>query len=82
LLKEALEVSRRLTRADAGDEVTVAELLPACLAWILFCSHKLLTLAVNNHSSVSMDADLLAPGGLTRNGHVEQSRFSVARLVF
>lgn len=61
LLRTALETPRPLTRAEAGNEVPLVELLPACIAWFQYCSHKLLTLSVNNHVS---DPGYSDPGAL------------------
>lgn len=82
LLREALETPRQLTRPENGDKVSVADMLPACVAWFKYCSHKLLTLAVNNHSFAEVDLHLSAPGELARNANIEQAGFSVSRWLF
>ena len=83
LLREALETPRQLTRPENGSgEVAVAELLRACLAWLTYCSHKLLTLSVTNHSFPEADLHLSEPGELARNAKVERAGFSVSRWLF
>lgn len=79
LLRAALETPRPLTRADAGDEVPLAELPPACVAWFQYCSHKLLTLSVNNHASDPRYSD---PGALARDANISSPGFSGARWLF
>lgn len=79
LLRAALETPRPLTRADAGDEVPLAELPPACVAWFQYCSHKLLTLSVNNHAS---DPRYSNPGALARDANISSPGFSGARWLF
>jgi hypothetical protein len=79
LLRAALETPRRLTR---GGDVSVAELLPACVAWFQYCNHKLLTLAVNNHVFAEIDPHFSEPGELAQNAGVSHLGFSVSRWLF
>lgn len=79
LLRAALETARPLTRVENSDEVPIAELLPACIAWFRYCNHKLLTLAVNSHVFPALEPHLSEPGELA---HTLQPGFSVARWLF
>jgi hypothetical protein len=90
LLREALETSRPLLipaeggNGGEGELVSVAELLPAAVEWFQYSSHKLLTLAVENHSFAA-EADsshVLVPGELAQSAGVEQAGFSVSRWIF
>lgn len=83
LLRETLETPRPLTKPENGDEISVAELLPACLAWFEYCNFKLLRLAVDSDfNGVNFYPHLSAPGELAREADVEQLGFSVPRWLF
>ena len=82
LLRQTLETPRPLIRPENGDQVSLAELLPACIAWFEYCSHKLLTLAVNDHSIADVDPRFSAPGELARNANVEHAGHSLSRWLF
>jgi hypothetical protein len=45
LLRETLEVGRPVIMSDGVETVSIAELLPACIAWFQYSSHKLLRLS-------------------------------------
>jgi Protein of unknown function (DUF3632) len=90
LLREALETSRPLlipaegNNSGEGELVSVAELLPAAVEWFQYSSHKLLTLAVENHSFAA-EADsshISVPGELAQSAGVEQAGSSVSRWIF
>jgi Protein of unknown function (DUF3632) len=90
LLREALETSRPLLipaeggNGGEGQLASVAELLPAAVEWFQYSSHKLLTLAVENHSFTA-EADsshILVPGELAQSAGVKQAGCSVSRWIF
>lgn len=83
LLREALETPRPLIQAEVdGDEVSVAELLPATIEWFQQSSPKLLSLAVKNRSFAEVDSQISLPGELARNAGINQAGFTVSRWVF
>lgn len=79
LLRTALETPRPLTKAGGGDSISLAELLPACVAWFQYCNHRLLTLSVSQHGS---HAPAATPGELAQIAQVSHWGFSVARWLF
>lgn len=81
LLRETFETKRRLTRADPGDEVPISELLPACNEWFRHCGHKLLPLAISNHTFADNPASL-APGELAQTELGKDGGLSIARWLF
>jgi hypothetical protein len=49
LLLEMLEVGRPVIMSGGVETVSIAKLLPACIAWFQYSSHKLLRRSANNH---------------------------------
>ncbi|CZR52826.1 uncharacterized protein PAC_02703 [Phialocephala subalpina] len=82
LFREMLEIPRRLTRVDLGDEVPVEELLPACFPWLRLCGPKLVKLSFNNHTFPNLDPQLTEPGELARKANIKDPGFSIDRWVF
>jgi hypothetical protein len=79
LLRETLEVPRTLLKSEAGKEAAVFELLPACLQWFRYSSHKLLILSAKNYNT-RLEDDVA--GELAMKAGVEQSEFSIERWLF
>ncbi|KAL1961694.1 hypothetical protein VTN77DRAFT_1298 [Rasamsonia byssochlamydoides] len=91
LIREALETERSLTKSEGDGEdknpLSIADILPACLAWFQHNNFKLLKLAVQNydHTPATTGDDVqlsMAPGDLAVKANVTQSGFSVARWLF
>jgi hypothetical protein len=85
ILRDTLETPRPLTRGrEAGtsgseEQLTIADLLPATLAWFLYCGHKIESLCILNQDfeSHSETGELAKRADVTPN-----SGFSVARWTF
>lgn len=83
LFKQTFEVQRPLTREEGTTEtIPKSELVPACLGWMRYCGHKLLTLTLNNPSFEEVHSADLEPGELARQAGVHQAGFSVDRWIF
>jgi hypothetical protein len=83
ILRDTLETPRPITkREDTSDDeqlITVADLLPATMAWFLYCGHKIESLCILNQDfeSDSETGELAKRANVTPN-----SGFSVARWIF
>jgi len=97
LFKETLETERPLVHLqgamsggdskDSSSHPSIADLLPACLAWLRYNNFKLAKLSVanDNHdpaSGISTDRVFTTPGDLASDANVTQDGFSVARWLF
>lgn len=104
VIRETLESERPLTITPSKGEkdntdipkqgvLSIADLLPACLAWFLYNNFKLLKLAVKNydpivpetsksHNEGGVVQSFTAPGDLAVKANVTRSGFSVARWLF
>jgi hypothetical protein len=83
ILRDTLETPRPITkREDTSDDeqlITVADLLPATMAWFLYCGHKIESLCIlkQDFESDSETGELAKRENVTPN-----SGFSVARWIF
>ncbi|KAJ4163429.1 hypothetical protein LMH87_005160 [Akanthomyces muscarius] len=90
LLKEALETDRPETGPSTGSRAlvraspTIADLLPACLAWLKFGNGKLAKLSLENYrpTTVQVDVSSHSPGSLATGSGIESEGFSLARWLF
>ncbi|KAJ5288061.1 hypothetical protein N7478_003747 [Penicillium angulare] len=89
-LEERIPLRHDTNQYDSGSmrKSTVADLLPACFAWLANANFKLLTMAAENHnpcSSVSLTSGheaRIVTGSLAAEANVERSGFSISRWVF
>ncbi|KJZ77764.1 hypothetical protein HIM_02941 [Hirsutella minnesotensis 3608] len=95
LFREALETERPLdTESGEGQAAgsvgpTIAQLLPACLAWLDHGSFKLAKLCAGGHSSMSMTSAsgddqrlLISPGPLAVKSNIPPKDYSMERWLF
>ena len=86
ILRDTLETPRPLTRKREADPseseeqlTTIVDLLPATMAWFLYCGHKIESLCILNQNFESNSGT----GELARRANVmPNSGFSVARWTF
>lgn len=87
LFRETLEVNRPMVQSEKGEALPTAELLPACLAWLQYASHKLLRLSFENYCPATSDhaslgENMASLGELTDGSGIERAGFSIIRWVF
>lgn len=82
LFRQTLEIPRRLTRSDPGEEVPFEELLPALFAWIRYCGPKLVKLSYNSHNFPNLDPGIMKPGQLALDAKIEHMGFNLDRWMF
>jgi hypothetical protein len=80
ILRDTLETPREANTSNSEEQLaTVADLLPATMAWFLYCGHKIETLCILNQNFESNSET----GELAKSANVmPSSGFSVARWTF
>jgi hypothetical protein len=72
LFKETFEAQPPFTKEEGTSVVPESELVLVCLEWMRYCDHKLLDLALKNHSFYDVNSYGLEQGELARNAGVQQ----------
>lgn len=78
--REALEFPRRTTASDDGLETTIAGLLPAVFAFLLFAADKIVALSDKSFSDIDVQFSEL--GQLAQDAQVASSGFNSSRWTF